>query len=140
MSKTILTEEKRKFRDKYFTENPSVKGEFLMVGEGFVIYFDEVWQFIEELVARKLSEQKVFFIKRGEIFTVTNTELQHITLERRALMENKDYWTIFDGHNCLDKQGEWQYEPSPSNRKKEFLEQTRYSYEEAMELIEKYLT
>lgn len=44
------------------------------------------------------------------------------------------------GRSCLNKLGEWEYEPFPSNRTDDFLERCRYdSLEEAVETYNKFV-
>ena len=53
-------------------------------------------------------------------------ELPIEIVERR----NKDgsrNWAITQGGNVLMKNGEWEFEPSPSNRTDEFLKNARYA-------------
>jgi hypothetical protein len=46
----------------------------------------------------------------------------------------KTSWAIRSITGCLNKNGEWEYEPSPSNRDEEFLKRCRWdSAEEALE-------
>ncbi len=41
-------------------------------------------------------------------------------------------WCVCDGSLCLNRDGEWEYEPLPSNRDDAFIARTRYSLDEAM--------
>ena len=52
-----------------------------------------------------------------------------------------DKYAIRRGRSCLNKLGEWEYEPFPSNRTEEFFERCRYSsLEEALEYYNKSLS
>ena len=41
-------------------------------------------------------------------------------------------WSVSDGYSVLNVLGEWEYEPLNSNRTEEFLQTTRYSFDEAV--------
>ena len=47
-------------------------------------------------------------------------------------------WAVRQGMNCLNDELEWEYEPNPSSRTNTFLLRTRYSYDQAVEVIMKY--
>ena len=57
-------------------------------------------------------------------------ELLDITLEKRS----PTTWVIFSSGQCLNKEGEWDYERTPSNRTDEYIASTRFnSIEEAVD-------
>ena len=56
---------------------------------------------------------------------VLDTDRQ-IYIERRSLPGDPESWVIKDGNDCLNKRGEWVYEPMPSNRTKSFISRTRW--------------
>ncbi len=45
-----------------------------------------------------------------------------------------DLWAVTDGAYVLNTNGEWEYEPFPSSRTKEFIARTRFSFSEAKRL------
>lgn len=48
-------------------------------------------------------------------------------------------WVIRRGGNCLNKEGEWEYEMQPSSRDTSFMSRTRYtSYQEAVTHTDKF--
>lgn len=47
-----------------------------------------------------------------------------------------DRWAICDGTSVLNDNGDWEHEPLPSSRSDDFLERTRFPFEEAMILAE----
>jgi len=51
---------------------------------------------------------------------------RQIYIERRSLPGSPESWVIKDGNYCLNKVGEWGYEPMPSSRTKRFISQTRW--------------
>ena len=51
---------------------------------------------------------------------------RQIYIERRSLPGSPESWVIKDGTYCLNKRGEWVYEPMPSNRTKSFISRTRW--------------
>lgn len=57
-----------------------------------------------------------------------------VTVERRQQLSGPDRWAVVDGRAVLNTDGEWEYEPLPSNRTDEFLLRTRFSLEEALKL------
>lgn len=67
-------------------------------------------------------------------------ELQDIFLENRDPEQrhpDRSSWAIVSGSECMAKDGEWEYEPMPSNRDEDFFERCRYTYEEAVQALEK---
>lgn len=54
-----------------------------------------------------------------------------VVVERRD--PEKDVWAILDGGNCRRRDGKWELERLPSNRTEEFIEQTRFTLDEAMD-------
>ena len=62
-----------------------------------------------------------YILKRGNL----NRGEEHITLDR-VEGNNGIKWAIRKGILCMDKQGRWEYEPSPSNRDTIFLNNCRW--------------
>lgn len=48
-----------------------------------------------------------------------------IKIERRSVAPTET-WAICDGSMCMDKDGNWEYEPMPSARTKDFLQKYRF--------------
>lgn len=48
-----------------------------------------------------------------------------------------DSWAITDGIMCMNKNFDFEYEPSPSNRTEKFLKEFRFTFNESIEQIEK---
>lgn len=61
-------------------------------------------------------------------------------IEKRSIDdENTTAWTIaFPTRVCLNKQGELERESLPSSRPDDFIERTRYSLKEAVNLCDRY--
>ena len=52
----------------------------------------------------------------------------HITLERvRQLPGKPDKWAIRESGCCMNRNGEWEYEPIPSSRDDAFMERCRFN-------------
>jgi len=49
--------------------------------------------------------------------------------------DGTERWVIKDMAEVLNKDGNWEFEPSPSNRSTDFLERTRYTFEEATAML-----
>ncbi len=56
---------------------------------------------------------------------------------KRCMQKDGNYlWKIIgDYGDALDKNGHWQREPFPSNRTDEYLQNTRYKFDEALDLL-----
>jgi hypothetical protein len=52
---------------------------------------------------------------------------------------DKPSWAIVKQSFCLNKDLVFEYEPLPSSRDDDFLSRTRFSLEDALNLVEKYL-
>jgi len=62
---------------------------------------------------------------------------RQIYIERRTLPGERESWAVKDGNYCLNKDGEWEYEPMPSSRDEGFLKRCRFeSAEEALSFCE----
>lgn len=62
-------------------------------------------------------------------------------LESVKQINGHDLWAIRKNNNCLNKNGEWEYEPMPSSRTDDFMERCRYkSIEEAYSTWDSYST
>jgi hypothetical protein len=75
---------------------------------------------------------------------VRNEHDREIVICRRIGRGNVERWAIYqaEGMNfpCLNVDGEWEYEPMPSNRSEEFLAQCRFeSLEVAVAHLEQYI-
>jgi len=49
-----------------------------------------------------------------------------ITVERCQQRDGRDLWAVRSGPNCLDKDGDWVYEPLPSSRDDAWLAMHRW--------------
>ena len=55
------------------------------------------------------------------------TDLSRVTIEATSFRDGEPVkWAIREGGLCLNKQGEWEYEPLPSSPEDDFLERTRF--------------
>jgi len=70
-------------------------------------------------------QEKLF--KRATTFSFDN----RTRIEQRS----PDKYVIICFKEVLNKKGEWEYEPFPSNRSELFLSRTRYGLEEAVEVV-----
>lgn len=61
-------------------------------------------------------------------WTVAAYKAAGLTIQSMAQLKGPDLWKIADAAgNVLNKQGEWEWEPTPSNRDDEFLARCRYA-------------
>lgn len=61
-----------------------------------------------------------------------------VTIEHRGQRDNPDadLWAILSCTQCYNSRTkEWEFEPSPSNRTKNFVKYTRYSLDKAFEIV-----
>ncbi|PXX41135.1 MULTISPECIES: hypothetical protein [Burkholderia] len=57
-----------------------------------------------------------------------------VAVIRTAQRSGPDKWKVIEGSHCLNKSGEWEYEPLPSSRTDEFLARCRFdSAQEAID-------
>lgn len=49
-----------------------------------------------------------------------------IKIEAAKQLDGSTLWVVRYEGNCLNKEGQWEYEPLPSSRDTEFLARTRY--------------
>lgn len=52
--------------------------------------------------------------------------VEMVTLDRSPQIDGKDKWAIRKGGVCLNAEGDWEYEPIPSSRDREFLQRCRF--------------
>ncbi len=43
-------------------------------------------------------------------------------------------WAVVQGGACLNKEGQWEYEPLPSSRDEAFFDRCRYTLDQALRL------
>lgn len=67
----------------------------------------------------------------GKIVEGESDYYDEITLCCVKSKEKGKRWVIRNGRSCLNKEGEWVYEPMPSSRTNEFIESTRFDTLEA---------
>lgn len=56
---------------------------------------------------------------------------EEITVQRMRQIDGTPLWSVKLGGNCLNKSGEWEWEPMPSSRDDEFLARCRFESPEA---------
>lgn len=66
---------------------------------------------------RALANVASYWITRG---------INPIKVECCRQIEGPDKWAIRQGGNCLNKSGEWEWEPMPSSRDDDFLARCRF--------------
>jgi hypothetical protein len=64
-----------------------------------------------------------------ELKPVKYEVLGHSSERHRVFIEarSKETWTCTDGYGCLNADGEFEDEPSPSNRTDDFIARTRFA-------------
>lgn len=65
--------------------------------------------------------------------TSPDSHVFEITVEYRG----RGLWAVVRHGQCLDSNGDWDYEPSPSNREDDWLETHRFDLDTALELARK---
>lgn len=64
-------------------------------------------------------------------FYVKGTD--RVMISRRKSKDEKPRWAVTQHGNCLNRNGEWEWEPNPSSRDIDFLSRCRFdSIDEAM--------
>jgi hypothetical protein len=61
-----------------------------------------------------------------------NVNARHFTL--KVEYRGRGLWCVTDGFFCLGKEGDWEYEPMPSEREDGWLETHRFDLDTALEL------
>lgn len=67
----------------------------------------------------------------------TRFELKGVKIEKRSTKPGVDSWAILLDGEVLNKDGTWEYEPSPSNRDDDFIARTRFTRDEAFARVER---
>ncbi len=87
----------------------------------------------------KIQEKKKINPKPVK-WEIGGTVMDSITLEVVARPDGSDRFAIRNRGNCLNTDGLWEWEPSPSNRDDDFFKRCRFdSFEDAIKIAEKYL-
>lgn len=63
----------------------------------------------------------------GSIYLREPGEKFAVTLESALQRDGKTMWAVRSGGNCMNKGGEWELEPCPSNRDDEFIARCRFA-------------
>ena len=66
-----------------------------------------------------------------------NDHLFEITVEQAYQMDGTELWAVRRMGRCLNRRGEWSYEPIPSSRTDRWLRAHRFDLETALRLAEK---
>ena len=72
---------------------------------------------------------------RYDEYTFSDKWCFTLTVEERGELGD-DRWGVKQRSYCLNRDGEWEYESSPSNRDDEFLERCRFTEAEALRLAQ----
>jgi hypothetical protein len=86
------------------------------------------------LEAGKAVDENGLVVLRYEL-VAENDELpgpyvRQVTLDRVRQSDGTDKWAIRTSSSCLNKSGEFVYEPMPSSRSDEFIKDTRFDSEQ----------
>lgn len=60
-------------------------------------------------------------------YLLDTTPSGQIVLQRMPQKDGSSKWSVQDGNDVLNKQGEWEWQPSPSGRDDAFLERCRFA-------------
>jgi hypothetical protein len=63
-----------------------------------------------------------------------NARLFAITVEERGQIDGQTLWAVCRMGQCLDGDGEWDYEPIPSSRTQEWIADHRFLLDTALDL------
>lgn len=84
-----------------------------------------------------MSSQRVttwtVYPDRYDEYTFSDKCTWTLTVEERGEPED-DSWAVKKMGSVLNREGEWEYEPSPSNRDDEFFARCRFTEAEALRL------
>ena len=72
-----------------------------------------------------------------DTFVHSDKYLWTLTVEERN--PDEGLWSVKDTFGCLNRRGERDYEPSPSNRTNRWLKSHRFPLDEALKIAEKYV-
>lgn len=67
-----------------------------------------------------------------------NIEIESYRLKQSRILITKMsllFWKITDGRLRLSREGEWDYEPLPSNRSREYIEKHLFTLDEAKKIL-----
>lgn len=73
-------------------------------------------------------------VTRYDVSCVPPDHIDSIHFTARVEYRGHDLWAVLDGPYCLGTDGEWDYEPSPSNREDDWLETHRFDLDTALKL------
>lgn len=92
----------------------------------------------DELLARATHFELVSPDQHG-----ARDRVHSVVIERRTYVSDPvQSWAIVNGlHDCLNHDGEWEYEPSPSSRDDKFFQRCRWSdLHAAVAFVEDHMT
>lgn len=82
-------------------------------------------------------------LKHVSELQIPNSEYEYLSIKRRyqnSFDEEILLFAIQSGSLVLNRDLEWCYEPLPSNRTEDFIKNTRFTFDEAVELLKKLLS
>lgn len=72
-----------------------------------------------------------WWAEHGTVFQLDGGKPPYMLIEAREQRDGSRKWVVTQGGNCLRKDGDWEWEASPSNRSEEFVQMTRWDSKEA---------
>lgn len=127
---TIAERELLKLRGKVLACWCADKGEQLTADDELVCHGQILLRRIRQLAADDEPEE-------GNATRIEDLRVKAYALSDTASIERRgeDAWAVVDGGLVLNQTGEWEYEPSPSNRDEAFLKRARFrTAEEALDV------
>ena len=91
--------------------------------------------FPHEIIRPKLVSTIRNMVRPIEFFADINVKLSNRDPE---LILDRPAWAVIYRGNCVDRELELRWEPSPSNRDEKFYEECRFTFEEALEVAKKW--
>lgn len=97
------------------------------------------------VVPRDLYYHEVAYVQRLEKLVSQAVKFQFTNPAREDPIyvesRGRTGWAVTEGSRaCFNTDGEWEYEPMPSNRDDDFIARTRFTLDEALKIAESVVT
>lgn len=73
------------------------------------------------------------------VFATSLVSSPPIQIERRRNLDSSFSWAVVRGSATLNIDGDWEYEPYPSQRDELYLARNRHTFDDAQALLQKWL-
>ncbi len=81
---------------------------------------------LEDFKENTAIDKNIMKLKILDNFTLEGSYPGSVYIEQKKQYDNSYKWAVYFHSNCMDRKGNWEMEPMPSNRTEEWLKENRF--------------